>query len=85
MDYEDDILISAKQVLSNNLLSIDDDVDCLLDHLYINDIRGKEESIEEYIKKMNKVTKEDIAKVFSMYQKYMIYFLKGVKNEENIQ
>ena len=34
---------------------------------------------------MNKVTKEDIAKVFSMYQKYMIYFLKGVKNEENIQ
>lgn len=85
MDYEDDILISAKQVLSNNLLSIDDDVDYLLDHLYINDIRGKEESIEEYIEKMNMVTKEDIAKVFSKYQKYMIYFLKGVKNEENIQ
>lgn len=84
LDYEDEILLAAKQVLSNNLLSIDDDLDCLLDHLYLNDIRNRQESIEEYIEKMNKITKEDIAKVFSRYQKYMIYFLKGVKNEENI-
>lgn len=85
MDYDDDILVSAKQVLANNLLAIEDDVDYLLDHLYLNDIRNKYESIEEYIDNMNKINKEDIAKVFSKYQKYMIYFLKGVKNEENIQ
>ena len=85
MDYDDDILVSAKQVLANNLLAIEDDVDYLLDHLYLNDIRNKYESIEEYIDNMKKINKEDIAKVFSKYQKYMIYFLKGVKNEENIQ
>ena len=76
-DYDESVLISAKQMLMNNLMSIDDDIDYLLDHLYINDLRNCHESLDEYIDKMLKVTKEDISRVFRQYVPYLTYFLEG--------
>ena len=76
-DYDESVLISAKQMLMNNLMSIDDDIDYLLDHLYINDLRNCHESLDEYIEKMLKVTKEDISRVFRQYVPYLTYFLEG--------
>ena len=76
-DYDESVLISAKQMLMNNLMSIDDDIDYLLDHLYINDLRNRHESLDEYIDKMLKVTKEDISRVFRQYVPYLTYFLEG--------
>ena len=76
-DYDESVLISAKQMLMNNLMSIDDDIDYLLDHLYINDLRNCHESLDEYIDKMLKVTKEDISRVFRQYVPYLTYLLEG--------
>lgn len=76
-DYDESVLFSAKQMLMNNLMSIDDDIDYLLDHLYINDLRNSYESLDEYIDKMLKVTKEDISRVFRQYRPYLTYFLEG--------
>lgn len=80
-NYDDSVLYSAKVMLLNNLMSIDDDIDYLMDHLYINDLRNSHESLDEYIDKMMKITKEDISKVFKQYRPYLTYFLEGTLDD----
>ena len=80
-DYDMELLDVAKVMLINNTLSIDDDLDYLIDYTYNGLLSGVVESHLDYLEKIKSVTVDDIAKAFANYNEHLVYFLEGTKHE----
>ncbi len=73
----DDEMENAKSEMINSLSSVYDDQKQLQSYYMGNIIAGVELSIEEYTKRLKKVTKEQVVEVINKLQPDTLYFLKG--------
>ncbi len=74
---------AAKQYIINNLLSIRDDAKSYLNFLHNQDVLHKNQSIEDIIAIIEKVTAEDIAEVAKTYKRRLVYVLRGTQDGNN--
>ena len=65
----------AKKFIRNSLQSLKDSIWSLSDYYYNLNNQGRNESVEEFLEKIEKVSVEDIRKVSSGIQLDTIYFL----------
>lgn len=79
-EYDEELIDVCKMMLTNNINSIDDDLDYLVDYNFNNKLNGINETIEEYLENMNKVSADDISRVYKRLNEYMVYFLEGELN-----
>ena len=80
-DYDPAILEMSKSMFINNSLTIDDDLDYLIDYHYAGIISDTYVTIDDYAKEIEKVTVDDVARVYQNFEEYLVYFLEGIKNE----
>lgn len=80
-DFDVELLEASKRLTVNNILSINDDVEEYISFLFSNAISRYPIGIEDYIKAINTVTKEDIIRVSKEYRPYLCHFLKGENHE----
>lgn len=80
-DYDPALLETARLMLITNSLSIDDDLDYLMNFYYNSKLTGMVESVNDFIDKLNTVTMDDISRVFSSFKEYIVYFLEGTLHE----
>lgn len=65
----------AKKFIRNNLQSLKDSIWSLSDYYYNLSNQGRDESVEEFLGKIDNVTIEDVSKISSKIQLDTIYFL----------
>lgn len=80
-EYDPNLLEIAKKMLISNSLTIDDDMDYLVSYHYEGNLSNSYISINDYIKEVEKITVDDVARVFSNYEEYLVYYLEGTKDE----
>ena len=80
-EYDPNLLEIAKKMLISNSLTIDDDMDYLVSYHYEGNLSNSYVSINDYIKEVEKITVDDVARVFSNYEEYLVYYLEGTKDE----
>lgn len=73
-------LLFAKKFIVNNLQALKDSIWSIADYYYNLDIQGRNESVEEFLEKINQIQVEDIKNVSKKIQLDTIYFLTN--NEE---
>lgn len=83
-DYDFEKLESARALFIDSLRSTNDDTDSYIDFLYTHKLNGLNVSLDEYEEGLNKVTVDDISRVFKNYKHVLTYVLKGVKDEEDL-
>ena len=74
---------AAKQYMINNLLSIRDDAKSYLNFLHNQDVLNKDQSIEDIVDLISKVTVDDIAEVAKTYKRRLVYVLRGTQDGNN--
>lgn len=80
-DYDTELIDVCKMMLKNNTRTIDDDLDYLVDYNFNSKINNINQSTSEYLNEIEKVTADDISRVYQRLNEYMIYFLEGDKHE----
>ena len=68
-------LVFAKKFVKNNLKSLKDSIWSLSDYYYNLSNQGRNESVEEFLDKIESITVEDIKRISSNIQLDTIYFL----------
>ena len=79
-DYDCSLLDTAKKMLISNSLTIDDDLDYLITYHYDGHLCNTYITIDDYSKEIEKVTVEDVSRVFADYREYLTYFLEGIRH-----
>lgn len=80
-EYDPSLVDVAKLMFINNSLTIDDDLDYLIDYTYRQRLLGTNQTMKDFIENINKVTNDEVSNVFKNFEEYMIYFLEGTKHE----
>lgn len=84
-DFDDNLVDVAKKMLINSLKSSKDDVNAIFALIYRNILFGIEDSVDDMIADINKVTKEDVVRVMKQVSLITTYTLKGEStNEETL-
>ena len=76
-------IAQTKAVIYNQLLETVDTPRGLVEVMYHNELTGKDISIDEYLKHIDAVSKQEIIKVAEKIEMDTIYFLTGTGGEEN--
>lgn len=76
-DFTDSEIAQTKAVIKNQILETVDVAKGFVEMLYHNAVGKKTRTIEDWLKGIDNVTKEDIVKVGEKIQLDTIYFLKG--------
>lgn len=84
-DFTDEEIAQAKAQIVNELLETMDRAQGLIELLYQSVVGGKERDIDEFIQRIQSVTREDIVRMANNIQQDTIYVLtrEEDKNEEN--
>ena len=75
--FTDEDIENAKKGIISAIKSIDDEQDTQITYLFGQELTSIKTTEEEYIEKINKVTKEDIIKVAQSITINTVYFLKN--------
>ena len=81
--FTDGEIAQTKAVIHNQLLETVDTPRGLVEVMYHNELTGKDISIDEYLKHIDAVSKQEIIKVAEKIEMDTIYFLTGTGGEEN--
>lgn len=81
-EFTDEEFDATIKSIVNSLRSMGDSIGYLCDYYFSQVIAGANVSLEEYIEKIENVTKEDVKKVAENVTLEMIYFLTGRGGEE---
>jgi len=76
-DFSDDDLIQTKAVIKNQLLETLDTARGIVEILYHNVVAGQQIQLDEWLQRIETVTKEEVVKVANKIQLDTIYFLTG--------
>ncbi len=76
-EIEDTELLAAKKYLSNSLNSMQDSLKAMEDYYLSQAIMGTEQSFDELLANLERVTIEDIKNVWKKVKFDTVYFLKG--------
>ena len=84
-DFTDEDIENAKKGIISGIKAIDDEQDTEITYFFGQELTNSKTSIDEYMEKIQKVTKEDIIKVANSITINTIYFLKdnGTAKEDN--
>lgn len=76
-DYDVSKLDASKKLLCSVLMEMNDDLDLLVDFKYEQFLADEKLSLEDICTKFNKVTPNDISKIYKKYVNYFNYILLG--------
>jgi len=84
-NFTDEDIENAKKGIISGIKSIDDEQDTEITYFFGQELTDTKTSLEQYIEKVQKVSKEDIVKVANSISINTIYFLKdnGTAKEDN--
>ena len=74
--FSDEDIENAKKGIVSGIKSIDDEQDTEITYFFGQELTDTKTSIEQYIEKIQKVTKQDIIKVANSISVNTVYFLK---------
>ena len=74
--FTDEDIENAKKGIISGIKAIDDEQDTEITYFFGQELTGSKTSLEEYIEKIEKVSKDDIIKVANSININTIYFLK---------
>lgn len=75
-NFSDEDIQNAKKGITSSIMAIEDEQDSEIMYYFGQELTNKAETIEEYIKNIQNVTKEDIQKIAKDIKIDTIYFLK---------
>lgn len=81
--FTDSEIAQTKAVIHNQLLETVDTPRGLVEVMYHNELTGKSISVDEYLKQIDAVSKQEIVKVAENIQMDTVYFLTGKGGENN--
>ena len=79
--FTDEDIENAKKSIISGIRSIDDEQDTEITYFFGQELTNEKVPIEEYIKNIEKVSKEDIIKIAKSLQINTIYFLKNKEED----
>ena len=84
-NFTDEDIENAKKGIISGIKAIDDEQDTEITYFFGQELTDSKTSIDEYMEKIQKVTKDDIVKVANSITVNTIYFLKdnGTAKEDN--
>ena len=74
--FTDEDIENAKKGIISGIISIDDEQDTEITYFFGQELTNTKMSLEEYMNKIEKVTKEDIIKIANSVSINTVYFLK---------
>ena len=83
--FTDEDIENAKKGIISTIKSIDDEQDTEITYFFGQELTNNKISLEEYIEKIEKVTKEDVIKIANSININTIYFLKNIKTTKEVQ
>lgn len=81
-NFSEEDIANAKKGIISTIKSIDDEQDTEITYFFGQELSGEKISIDEYIKKIENVTKENITKIAKSLKINTIYFLKNIEIAE---
>ena len=75
-EFTDEDIENAKKGITSGIKAIDDEQDTQITYFFGQELTGNKTSLEDYIEKVQNVSKEDIIKVANSISVNTIYFLK---------
>ena len=81
-NFTEDDISNAKNGIISSIKSIDDEQDTEITYFFGQELTNNKISLDEYISKIEKITKEDIIKIANSITINTIYFLKDKTTEE---
>ena len=81
-NFSEEDIANAKKGIISTIKSIDDEQDTEITYFFGQELSEEKMSIDEYIKKIENVTKENITKIAKSLKINTIYFLKNIKTAE---
>ena len=76
-NFTDEEIENAKKSIVAIIRTIDDEQDTSITYYFGQEMSGNQKSVEEYIERIGKVTKEDIIQVANKVETNTIYFLRN--------
>ena len=83
--FSDEDIENAKKSIISTIRSIDDEQDTEITYFLGQELTNNKISLEDYIKKIENVTKEDIIKIGNSLAINTIYFLKNHEATKEVQ
>lgn len=83
--FTDEDIENAKKGIISTIKSIDDEQDTEITYFFGQELTNKKVSLDEYITKIEKVTKEDIIQIAKSITVNTIYFLKNIETAKEEQ
>ena len=84
-NFTDEDIENAKKGIISTIKSIDDEQDTEITYFFGQELSGSKVSIDKYIEKIQKVSKEDIIKIANSITINTIYFLKNIETAKEEQ
>ena len=75
--FNEDDINNARNIIISTVDGIEDSQDSEISYYFSQELTSKFVSIEDYIKNINKVTKQDVAAIAKKIKINTIYFLKN--------
>ena len=76
-DFTEEEVENAKKAIISSIKTIDDEQDTSITYYFGQEMSGNQKSVEEYIERIGKVTKEDIIQVANKVETNTIFFLRN--------
>ena len=83
--FTDEDINNAKKSIISTIKGIDDEQDTEITYFFGQELSGEKVSIDEYINKIEKVTKEKILEIAKSLKINTIYFLKNIETAKEVQ
>ena len=81
-NFTEDDIANAKKGIISSIKSIDDEQDTEITYFFGQELTNNKISLDEYISKIEKITKEDIIKIANSITINTIYFLRNKTTEK---
>ena len=76
-DFTEEEVENAKKTIISSIKTIDDEQDTSITYYFGQEMSGNKNSVEKYIERIEKISKEDILKVAGKVEMNTIYFLRN--------
>ena len=76
-DFTEEEVENAKKAIISSIKTIDDEQDTSITYYFGQEMSGNQKSVDEYIERIGKVTKEDVIQVANKVEINTIYFLRN--------
>ena len=83
--FTDEDIENAKKSIISTVRSIDDEQDTEITYFFGQELSNEKTSIEDYIRKVENVTKDDIVKIGNLITINTIYFLKNNETAKEVK